>query len=325
MSNLPTTLATSIPGSKFSHLNPVLGFNRVSLTTWARRVEVANYGPVDVLCTTKIGQTVPHGLDGDVLFAVQTLYYHRGDEGKRSITTNLSELCRHAGLRPSDYAYQRIRKALKRLQEAQFTAEACFPHHDCVDYQSTSFRLLNQVTFRSVSAEKNEIDTRFTVETEVVIELSREVADSTVVGPVTLLSAVLYERLSQPLSRLLYRVLEVTRNQEEQVTFALADWAEHLGLLDSALTNLNDLQTHTLKPSRIKRALEPAHQDLIDCGYLKRVDYMGAVRRSLVTYTFNNLPRTSVESASTSKHADMALILFLHCAVAGYPPAGDRP
>lgn len=285
-----------------SRLNPILGLNRIpdTMITWSKRVELDEHGPIDVICTTQHGQIVPHGTDGDVLFAIQTLYRFKGDKDRRTVRTNLSELSKFAGMLPSGYAYKRVREALVRLRAVSYQAEACWGLEGRNGWRwwSRDFNLINDVHYitdlksdpATYSADNPGVQSaKFTADTEVVIELGRVITDSINAGHVSLLSYTLYEQLSQPLSRLIYRVLEEYRAKGERISFPLKGWGEHLGLIETH-TSLKGSSgrpaSRPLEPNRIKRALKTAHDDLIESSYLSRVDYQGKGANTEITYTF---------------------------------------
>ncbi|PJI53146.1 hypothetical protein CTI14_32460 [Methylobacterium radiotolerans] len=98
------------------------------------------------------------------------------------------------------------------------------------------------------------------------------------------LDPVLLNQLVRPLARSVYRLLDAKRYDPTdpqivtmELRMTLADWGQECKLKD-------------LVPSRIKRTLEKAHDDLKACGYLADVEYEGSGSRQEIIYRFGDGP-----------------------------------
>ncbi|UBV44308.1 hypothetical protein LAJ19_14150 (plasmid) [Deinococcus taeanensis] len=63
-----------------ARLSLVLALNRIpaGMVGWSKTVQIDHLSPISVTCSTRQNQGVPHGIDGDVLFALTTLYFLQG-------------------------------------------------------------------------------------------------------------------------------------------------------------------------------------------------------------------------------------------------------
>ena len=87
-----------------------------------------------------------------------------------------------------------------------------------------------------------------------------------------------YKELSQPMVRTLYRLLSETRlslpaTEPAHYLVPVRAWATHLGM-------------HDFEISKVRRALEPAHQELIARGFLKETVYLGRGESQQLRYTY---------------------------------------
>ncbi|WP_407572492.1 hypothetical protein [Deinococcus altitudinis] len=98
-----------------------------------------------------------------------------------------------------------------------------------------------------------------------------------------------YRELSQPMVRTLYRLLSETRlslpaTEPVHYLVPVRAWATHLGM-------------HDFEISKVRRALEPAHQELIVRGFLKEAAYLGRGESQQLRYTYGR----SVAPTANSK------------------------
>lgn len=132
-----------------------------------------------------------------------------------------------------------------------------------------------------------------------------------VIGHIRNIDINILKNLSSPLTRILYRALEELRQipgaNSESYTIGIRAWGDHLGLRTLVIRNdeaVHDTlikgkvpQTEILSPSKIRRTLAPAHEELIKIGYLKTSDFIGRGSEQQIYYRFGkvDLPN-SIES-----------------------------
>lgn len=132
------------------------------------------------------------------------------------------------------------------------------------------------------------------------IILDSDLAASTCGGVIRPLDLQFLRKLSQPLPRLLFRVLSEQRHPHDQppvgsYQVSLRVWGQHLGILDD-------------RAYRICRTLDPAHTQLIDQGFLGSVDDLGRGETQEVIHTFAELalPPANPEAVSLLTQRDVS-------------------
>lgn len=290
-----------------ARLNPVLGLNRLpeTLTGWRKTAQVDNLGIIELSCDSG-KHLAPHGIDADVIFALTTAYEAQGRPENRMISLNIGQICDVLGLSRSSNTYQRIYQSLRRLNAATFTASQCW--HDAnsstKEMISIDFRIINTIIRHNRVTDDSDVKL-FQAQTTLAIELHASLVNSIRSKHTKFIDLALYGNLNQPLSRLLYRLLDemkhITSKNHYQVD--VHSWAEHLGFreIDEAAPVDKDgiPVTRVFKASRVLRALKPAHDELLREGYLKSVT-ISSGRNQRITYEFSSaykldsLPKKSV-------------------------------
>lgn len=274
-------------------LNPVSALNRVSdIKAWHRKLEIDALSTIDLTCRSLEG--IPFGVDADILFAVQTAYQLQGRPEDRVVRLTMAQLCELSSLPISGHSYQRIEQGLERMRLVDYKAESCWGIENKKGWRfwSNAFGLIEDVM-----AKDNEVrledSNQFTANTVLEIALNRNVVPSMRQGHIRALSYQRMDDLTQPMSRLLYRILEEIRLGSQRYAVPLSAWAEHLGLIELDPAGHEVLPgipaTTILKPARIRRALQPAHDDLIRVGYLKQVEYVGRGSKAEIVYAFSEV------------------------------------
>ena len=279
-----------------SRLNPILGLNRVpaELTGWTKLITLDDLGTVELTCDGG-KNVVPHGIDADVMFGLTTAFELQGQPQDATVQLNVQELCEYAGLPAGGNSYQVVRESLQRLKDVSLTAKSCWAHQVAGTqkwrWRSVCFNVVESISI----ADEIEGPARpylFSATTTVRIRLNPDLAQSLREGHTRKLDLQFYARLAQPLARLLYRTLEelreTTAGGSVSLTFPLLSWGEHLGFreLDPTQPESKIPATRVLRPDKVRRALEPAHRDLHQRGYLREVTYVGRGKAQSLTYTF---------------------------------------
>lgn len=287
-----------------ARLTPVLGLNRVpaAMTGWKKTVQVDQAGMVELTCLSGRTHVVPHGIDGDVMFALTTLYVLQGRPPTGFIRVTVPEFCRTIGLEPNAHTYDRIRQSLERLLHVSYRAFECWGYRTRqgkLGWRSHSFGIVNSLGEEDLAGERDQVLGRYTTATVLNVGLSPELVASIQDGHIRSVDLEFYAALEEPFTRLLYRTLEEQRSLTEQASsfrVPLMAWGDHLGLrglvqevqLSAAvLAHTGEIpETEVLSPARLRRALEPAHRELQAKNYLKTVEYVGRGRNQRVDYTF---------------------------------------
>ena len=292
-----------------ARLVPVVALNRVppELTGWSKIVTLDSLNTINVTVLGG-GQVVPHGIDADMMFALTTLYEIAGRPDGGFITTSVADLCHIIGILRCKKTYERVQQSLNRLLSVQvhvFESWASLKQKGAKSWQSMSFGIINSLQAADDEAPADAKLGTFRPTTLLKIELSSQLVASIRAGYVRSVDLDFYSKLSEPLSRLLYRTLEEQRHDNNMTLdfdLSLAEWADHLGLR-SVIRDANkhvvtvniqkkyDVpQTFVFTSDRIRRALAPAHEELLQKGYLSKVDYVGRGQSQHIYYRFNNAP-----------------------------------
>lgn len=280
-----------------ARLNPVVALNRVpkNMTGWCKTVEVDSLGTMTVTCVTSSGYTVPHGLDGDVVFALLSAYEFQGRPTDGRVRVNMNNLCEYVGLKPSTNTYERIYDSLQCLLNTLYHAESCWGNerNGKWEWRSLSFRIINSLGFKNTGETKQEARAFGESNSDVVIQLGDEIIQSVQMEHTRWVDLATYHRLSFPLVRLLYRLLEEQQAISSGKTFRVpvAALGQHLGLREldpdgGIESKYNVPKTRVIRIDRVRRALEPAHKELLEMGYLRDVEYEGRGQKQEVIYTF---------------------------------------
>ena len=246
------------------------------LKTW--KAEFAIDGrPYRVECAAPYGR--PHGVDTDIILAVQTLFVRAGCPSHDWVHTTAYELRGVSGLPDNGRTYQRLRDSLKRLWSTGFlVGEGWYDHaRDRRVWSSDTLRYIERIRYHEMDSELEQLpglDPSATLS----IKLGEQLASSIRAKQIQVLDGRLLIQLEQPPARALYRLLEAhrvdatgTRRMTLDVT--LADWRLACGI-------------QTERPELVRRALEPAHDELKAINYLANVVIEGRGQRQTLRYLF---------------------------------------
>lgn len=288
-----------------ARLNPVVALARVpeNMTGWSKTVEIDSLGPMTVTCIANQGHTVPHGLDGDVIFGLVAAYAFQGQPEDRCVRLTLDQLCEYVGLTPGGTTYERIRSSLERLYKTDFHTDSCWgvQRKGKWVWQSKSFHIVENLSWQN-EGDSSKAAKAFEADTQVEVGLGKEIIQSIQTGHTRWVDLATYHRLSFPLVRLLYRLLEEQQaiSNGKQFRVPVPAMGAHLGLreLDPAGGTEGNHQvpkTRVIDSKRIRRALEPAHKELLEIGYLRNVEYEGRGQKQEVIYTFGTNVQITVD------------------------------
>ena len=230
---------------------------------------------VRITCEGSATYGVPRGIDNDVSAAVVNLFLEQGSSPLGSVHFTLHQLLKAAGLATSARYYQAVRESLMRLTTTSYFITDNWRDHGKGKWITVSFRYFDKVEFTGSHADS--LDDASLVR----ITLPRELVHSIRAGFLKPLNLDLMRSLTQPTTRALYRLLDAQRHSVETLeatvtTFEvnLLEWAKLCRISED-------------RPSKIRRSLDPAHEELVNCGYLSTVTYLGRGKKQTVTYVFS--------------------------------------
>jgi plasmid replication initiation protein len=228
---------------------------------------------------------VPHGLDNDVSMALMTLFMEAGCPEDGTFVTTAHNLLRYAGFDNNGHYYKVLRDSLERLYAATYTASEAWRDHERKLWVTVKFRYIDRLEYTSESDRLN-----FDGRSILNITLPKEVVRSVRSRYVKPLDLAFLTTLERPHTRALYRLLDAQRYSPEDpnkwvVSYNanLVEWGRACKLVD-------------LKPARVRRALEGAHQELLERGYLKTIEYDGRGEKQNITYVFGEVQGVEVDA-----------------------------
>ncbi|SMB83020.1 replication initiator protein A [Deinococcus hopiensis] len=260
----------------------------ITATEWEEEFQI---GSIEYRVKGRAALGRPHGIDADVLLAVQTLFFWAGCPDNGLVETTPYGLLKLSGHGTNGEMYARLKESLLRTEGVRWT-------HSRYEWNTARSQakietsitgLFSQVDMREAlrtSVGTQELDPEATLR----IYLTPAFASSIRAGAYQLLDAEMLERLGQPGARSLYRVLQAHRVQLDgslagELSVTLSDWLSACGItgrIDSA-----------------KDTLHRAHERMIQNGYLRDVAWAGRGMKTRLTYYFH---RT---------HADPELVALL--------------
>lgn len=215
---------------------------------------------------------VPHGLDNDVSLALITLFMEDGSPEDGLFATSAYQILTVIGLDTSGHYYRALKDSLERLTTATYTASNAWRTPNG-RWTTVKFRYIDRLEYTSD-------DDRLGLSGGSVlrITLAREIVSSIRAEHIKPLDLTFLTSLQRPLTRALYRLLDAQRRQADGVTVLSIDvniieWAMACKIVD-------------LKPAKIKRTLDGAHEELLLREYLREVTFTGRGSNQTISYLF---------------------------------------
>lgn len=216
---------------------------------------------------------VPHGLDNDVSLALLALFQAAGSPEDGLFVTTSYQILKLMDLATDGRYYRALRDSLGRLTHTTYTASHAWNENG---------RLRNQ-TFRYIEAldYTSPEDQSLDGESVLKVTLGKEIVKSVRAKYIKTLDYDLLTSLRRPLTRALFRNLDAQRQPTERdqpaATYqvGLLQWADVCKIVDK-------------RPDKIRRTLEGAHEELIERGYLERVEIAGRGSGQTLTYHFGS-------------------------------------
>lgn len=232
---------------------------------------------------------LPGPTDAQLYVAVAYLFNERGKEQTGEVTFSFRELCGIMGKEPSGNVYKAFKDSLRRLKGVEITAVNLYPGVK----DETIFNILKTVRFfdRKISDQLSAIDCTVTFH-ELILEAIKE--------KYRLLDVQTFFSLERAVSQRLYRYLDYRRHRPTaQPTFEIA--MKQLA---------KELPVARPEPKEMRRVLDPAHEELIEMGFLRSVEWLerpvkGKKRPEwVVRYSFPEAPRKAVPAGTQAIDTD---------------------
>lgn len=227
-----------------------------------------------VTCQAMPEYGVPHGIDTDISAALVNLYIDQGAPADGSVTCTPYQLLQMAGLDTSGRYYAALDESLKRLLTTNYFIAEGWRDHPRKRWTNVNFRYIDRLEF--TSGDENRLDASSVLK----ITLPQEIARSVRSGYLKPLDLSFMQTLKRPPTRALYRLLDSQRRDPENpervsMTYevGLMEWAEACKIV-------------TDRPSLAQRTLDAAHEELLEKGFLKSVEYLGRGKKKILHYTF---------------------------------------
>ena len=250
---------------------------------------------------------LPVAIDEEVYIGLMALSKENNFE-RRQVNFTRYGLIKRMGWPVSDgRSYKRIKEALDRLGGVWITAENAFYDSEEKKFVSVGFHIIENYALyeEKPGRGKNQLSLPFSY-----FRWNEVIWQSLQRGYLKSLDTQFYYTLKTPLSKRLYRFLDKNRFAKQRYDISLAKISNKLPLKDKY-------------PSHIKRTLTPAHQELIERGFLKSVAYRPMVDQSeeKVLYTFSKVDKPSGRPLpkDLTKEADAKLLVEDILALTGDP------
>lgn len=259
-----------------------LAQNRVpeTMQTWEKQLTTDALGAIHVKCVARSDSVVPHGLDNDIIVGLVNAFVEQGLPNTGVLQLSAYRLLTLAGLRVGGRQYGELLESLRRLQGSTFAITDSWFDGRQHQWTSEEFSIISAFSRVDATELAEEIG-QLRADTMLEIQLARAITRSVRNGHLRPLDLEFYSQLSQPMVRTLYRSLEERRAPAGKVatneyTISTRIWGEHLGMQDWRL-------------DKIRRALEPAHEELLETKYLLEVIYTGRGETQQITYRFGKV------------------------------------
>lgn len=244
-----------------------------------------------VVCKALPEYGVPHGVDNDVITALVTLFREQGDPEDGRMVTSAYSLLQLAGMDINGAAYRLLRESLQRLWTTSYQISRLWRDHRRGRYTTVGLRIVHELEF--TSSVEGDIDN----DSALVITLAPALVNSIRAGFVRPMDPRVARLLKRRSTRAFYRFLDAKRRDLVNPEQTALQLQMTLLELKQACKIIND------QPDKIRRSIQPAHEELIQIGYLQSVTFLGRGVKQQVTYAFN--PQTTEEEPHLAFRAEL--------------------
>lgn len=254
---------------------------------------------VRMKCVGTVEYLIPHGIDSDIMIGIENMFLAARCPPSNSVTNTANGYLRWAGLDTSGRYHKGLHESLMRLSHSNFHIERNW--HDGHRYRTVIFRHLHEIIY-----DTPESGGSFDRESRITVVLPAPIAESLRRGYIKPVDAGLLRALKQPSTRALFRLLDGSRYTPGQPDVRA----------DVLQVNLIELGRKArildLRPDKVRRTLESAHDELLKAHYLREVEYSGRGVNTSITYVFAH----DIELADPQ--------LFERLTARGISPKGSR-
>ncbi len=223
------------------------------------------------------GDRLPGTFDQDVYVEILHRYSEAGFPEDGTVSFTLHSFLRSIGRRVDGRTYEQLRSALNRLERTILESSGVYVSKRNPEPLDIRFTILSSVAIERRRLADREQFTLFPVLTasepgDARVTIAPQLRENIAEGCTVLLSSTLYQALTSPVARRLYRLLEVAR-EAGTLTWrvSLEDLAQQLPLAQRY-------------PSHLQRVLQPAHEMLVGAGVVRSASFRQVSREWLVDY-----------------------------------------
>src|SRR5512138_3332737 len=223
------------------------------------------------------GDRIPGTFDQDVYVELLRRYHEANCPEDGALTFTLHAFLRSIGRRVDGRTYEQLRSALNRLERTTLESTGVYVPVRRESALEDRFTILTSVSIERRRLADREQFTLFPVLTasepgDARVTISPLLRENIAAGcTVTLLSSV-YQSLTSPVARRLYRLMEVAREM------GMVTWRVPLEEL------AQQLPLAQRYPSHLQRVLQPAHEMLVAAGVVRSALFRQINRDWLVDY-----------------------------------------
>lgn len=201
---------------------------------------------------------LPVATDEDVFVVLLEVAREQGFSS-RDVFFTQSDLIRRMRWPHKGESMEKLKRALTRLMSTTIICENVIWDKDKQEFLDTAFHIIDRFQlYRMTAGGKRQVELSFATWSDVVWRLI-------VQGQLKNLDTHFYFSLERPTSKRLFRFLD-KRFMDGKKVFAI-----ELSRLAFSHLGLTGIPSY---PSKIKEKLTPAHEELLDRGYLRKVDYV---------------------------------------------------
>lgn len=223
------------------------------------------------------GDRLPGTFDQDVYVEILRRYAEEGFPSDGTVSFTLHAFLRSIGRRVDGRTYEQLRSALNRLERTTLESSGVYMSVRSPAPLEGRFTILSSVAIERRRLADREQFTLFSVLAasepgDARVSISPLLRENISAGLTVKLSAPLYQSLTNPVARRLYRLMEVAREM------GTVTW--RVGLEQLA----QQLPLAQRYPSHLQRVLQPAHEMLVGAGVVRSAVFRQIDRDWLVDY-----------------------------------------
>lgn len=223
------------------------------------------------------GDRVPGTFDQDVYVEILHRYSEAGFPEDGVVSFTLHAFLRSIGRRVDGRTYEQLRSALNRLERTILESSGVYVSAKRPEPMEGRFTILTSVGIERRRLADREQFTLFPVlrasePGDARVTISPLLRENIFAGHTVTLSSPLYQSLTNPVARRLYRLMEVSREADTPT------WRVPLEALAQQLPLAQRF------PSHLQRVLQPAHEMLVGAGVVRSASFRQVSREWMVDY-----------------------------------------